>query len=178
MIRKELKEIYNVMCRANDRIIEAGESPVGTAFLIKKGKDWSDLKTVVMAMIFQNRDEKYAMKMLLKQIIIKTKVDAYMVFFDTKMTEIDQKTQEKKVHDAIIRILYTPEEKIFKIIKYKENKILEVMDLTDKYDSCSDTWDVWREPEEEISDEVHEEYQKFKKEHPEFYEGTEGSDES
>jgi len=164
-MNKEIKLKYKQICEANDVLIKTCDNILPMGFIVLKNKQ---LK--LFSPIFKNHEEKLMLRELLKKFLINHEMLGYILIFDTKMTKmyIDK---TPIVHNAIIRNLYTPKEKISEAVIYKDKKIIEKMKLPSERKDVNDEWDLWNDGSGiDDSEEKNKEYNKFREENKELYE--------
>ena len=166
MIDKNLKGLYKEICNQNNKHIKEGEKINAVAFILDKQN-----KIMVVGLFFRSIDEKEEIINKLKEVIAKTETKGYVLILDTKLTKSNKKTGEMTPHDAVLRILYTPQDKIMEVVIYKDKKIIEKQKLKGR-DKSNDKWDYWAINKLKIDKEEQEKYQKFKEEHKEDYENV------
>lgn len=170
MIDKNLKELFECLCKQNDELIESGSKLLPVAILLRKNTSWEKQPEIgILGMCFKSHKEKNYMRNILKTCILRGKIDAYVLFLDSILSMANKKGEIIDTFDVVVRSLYTPNEKISKYVRYKDSKIIKEVDLTEQYKDSKDFWDFFREPTEQIDKKTLEMYEKFKKNHPELY---------
>jgi hypothetical protein len=170
--KKELDKIWKALNTANDKIIQAGKGVVSISFVIKD----NSIITII-PLVFRNSFEKNIMRDVLKKIVAQSGADAYALFIDTMVTSINKKKKKvQSVSEAVLRILYTPKDKISITIPYKDNKIIEskIETINGRKKETIDEWDLWgrgfdfeNSPIEEKI--IREEYRRFKEANPHLF---------
>ena len=150
--------IFKRICKENDGIIKTREVIAPFCFEIKNGK----VKTIALPL---NKIDKCEVKRVLLKNLANQKLDGYIIVFDCKLTRVGNEIQV--CGDAVVRTLYTPQEKTQEIVEYKDKKIISKRTLRGRRDS-KDDWDLWGE-RNALGDELIQDYLFFRTNNPELY---------